>query len=154
VIKIVKSREVSSSIDRIWDTISNLDNEKKHWSVIKDVRVLSRDGNTIEREATIMRGPMGNAKSLQTLILDPKKSIVLKMTKGALIGTRTMALNPSDKPWTRIDVTWEFELVGIPRFARSFVKNRISGITEGALAQIAEEAERPVPPSSRKVAGS
>jgi uncharacterized protein YndB with AHSA1/START domain len=92
VIKIAKTRDVNSSIDRVWDTISNLDNEKKHWPVIKDVRVLHRDGNTIDREATIMRGPMGNVKSLQTLVLDPKKSIVLKMTKGALIGTRTVIL--------------------------------------------------------------
>jgi carbon monoxide dehydrogenase subunit G len=144
VIKIAKSREISSSIDQVWDTISNLDNEGKHWSVIKNVKVLRRDENTIEREATIMRGPMGNVRSLQTLILDPKKSITLRMTEGVLIGTRTMVLNPSDKNRTRIDVTWEFELVRIPGFARSFVKNRISEVTEGALTQLAEEAERPV----------
>jgi carbon monoxide dehydrogenase subunit G len=142
VIKIAKSRQVASSIDHVWDTISNLDNEKNHWSVIKDVRVLRREGNTIEREATIMRGPMGSVKSLQTLVLDPKRSVILTMTKGPLIGTRKMVLNPSGKDRTRIDVTWEFELQGIPGFAQSFVKNNISEVTERALDQITEEAER------------
>jgi ribosome-associated toxin RatA of RatAB toxin-antitoxin module len=142
VIRIVKSREVVSSIDQVWDTISNFENEKKHWPVIKNIRVVRRDGNTIEREATIMRGPMGDAKSSQTVILDPKKSIVLKMTKGPLIGTRKIVLTPLREDGTRVDVTWEFELQRIPEFAQSFVKNNISEVTESALIQIAKEARR------------
>jgi carbon monoxide dehydrogenase subunit G len=141
VIKIVKSREVVSSIDRVWDTISNLENEKKHWPVIKNIRVLRRDGNTIEGEATIMRGPIGDVKSSQTLILDPKRLILLKITKGPMIGTRKIVLTPREGG-TRIDITWEFELEGIPEFAQSFVKNNISEVTESALIQIAKEAER------------
>lgn len=103
---------------------------------------MRRKGNTIEREATIMRGPMGNAKSLQTLVLDPTRSVILAMTKGPLIGTRKMVLNSSEENGTRIEVVWEFELNGIPGFAQSFVKNNISEVTENALIQIAKEAER------------
>ena len=139
--KIVKSREVASSVDRVWDAISNLDNERKHWSIIKDIRILRRDGNTIEREATIMRGPIGNVKSLQTLILEPKKSTVLTITKGPLIGTRKILLNSLGKKMTRIDVLWEFELEGIPEFAHSFVKNNVSRVTKDALTAIAEDVE-------------
>ena len=142
MIRISKSREVASSVDRVWDAISNLDNEKKYWSVIKDIKVLRRDGNTIEREATIMRGPMGDVKSLQTLILDPRASTILKMTKGPLIGTRKIVLNSSGEKRTRIDVMWEFELEGIPEFAHSFVKDNISRLTENALTQIEDDAER------------
>ena len=142
MIKIVKSRKVASSIDRVWDVISSMENEKKYWPVIENIKVLSREGNTIEREATIMRGPMGMVKSSQTLIRYPKRSIVLKMTKGPLIGTRKMVLNPSSDDGTRVDVTWEFELEGIPGFAQSFVKNNISEVTESALIRIAKEAER------------
>ena len=142
MITISKSREVASSVDRVWDTISNLDNEKKYWSVIKDIRILRRDGNTIEREATIMRGPMGDVKSLQTLILNPRASTILKMTKGPLTGTRKTVLNSTGKKKTRIDVIWEFELQGIPEFAHSFVKNNIARVTESALTQIAEDAGR------------
>ena len=35
---------------------------------------------------------------------------------------------------TRVDVIWEFELEGSPEFARSFVRNNISRVTESALA--------------------
>ena len=142
MIRISKSREVASSVDRVWDAISNLDNEKKYWSVIKDIRILRRDGNTIEREATIMRGPMGDVKSLQTLVLNPRASTILSMTKGPLTGTRTIVLDSSAEKKTRIDVTWEFELDGIPEFAHSFVKNNISRVTDNALSQIAEDLER------------
>ena len=142
MIKIAKTREVASSIDRVWDAISSLDNEKKYWSVIKGIRILSRDGNTIEREATIMRGPMGDVTSLQTLSLNPKVSTILRLTKGPLIGTRKIVLKSSSEKKTRIDVGWEFELQGIPEFAHSFVKNNISSVTENALAQIAEDVER------------
>ena len=141
MIKIANSRETSASVDRVWDVISDLDNEKNYWTAIENVRVLCTDGNKIEREATIMRGPMGNVKSLQTLVLDPKKAITLNMTKGPLIGTRTVVLNPSGENGTSIDVTWEFELVGIPGFASSFVKDNISSITESALDRIVEDAE-------------
>ena len=89
-----------------------------------------------------MRGPMGDVKSLQTLILNPMASTILRMTKGPLIGTRKIVLKSSAEKKTRIDVIWEFELEGIPEFAHSFVKNNISRVTENALTQIAEDAER------------
>ena len=128
-------------MDQVWDAISSLDNERKYWSVIKDIRVLKRVGNTIEREATIMRGPMGSVKSLQTLILTPKASTILRMTKGPLIGTRKIFLNSLDKKTTRVDVIWEFDLEGVPEFAHSFVKNSISRVTEEALIAIAGDVE-------------
>jgi hypothetical protein len=57
-----------------------------------------------------------------------------------------MVLTPSGEDGTRIDVTWEFELSGIPGFANSFVKNNISTITENALTRIVEDAERQASP--------
>ena len=140
--RISESREVTASVDRVWNTVSNLENEKEYWSVIRDIRILRRDSNTIEREATIMRGPMGDVKSLQTLTLNPKASITLRMTKGPLIGTREIVLHSLGGKKTRIEVVWEFELEGIPEFAHSFVKNNISRVTENGLTRIAEDAER------------
>lgn len=89
-----------------------------------------------------MRGPMGDVKSLQTLILNPRKSTILRMTKGPLMGTRKIVLDSSSKKKTRINITWEFDPEGIPEFAHSFVKNNISRVTESALTQIAEDVKR------------
>lgn len=135
------SREVDSTNDRVWDVVSDIEKEKRYWPVIQNVKILRRDGNTIEREAIIMRGPMGNTTSIQTLVLDPKRSTTLRITKGILIGTRRVVLSPSNEGKTRIEIAWEFELNGIPEFAHSFVKNNISTMTENALSRIANDAE-------------
>ena len=147
MIRIAKTREIVSPIERVWETVSNLQNEKRQWPVIRDIRVKSRNGNRIEREATIMRGPLKSVKSIQSLVLEPKRSVTLTMTKGPLIGTRKIILKALDDDKTRIDVTWEFELEGIPTFAESFVKNNISELTENALAEITKEAQAASPKS-------
>ena len=141
MIRVAKTQEIVSPIERVWETVSNLQNEKRQWPVIRDIRVKSRNGNRVEREATIMRGPLKSVKSIQSLVLEPKRSVTLTMTKGPLIGTRKIILKALDDDKTRIDVTWEFELDGIPIFAESFVKNNISELTENALAEIAKEAQ-------------
>ncbi len=142
MIKINKNREVSAPVDLVWDVISNMDNEQKYWPTLKDIKVLNRNGNTIEREATIMRGPFGNAKSFQTVIIDPKeKSITVNMTKGPMRGTRKTTLGFLSEDKTKIEVAWEFEMKGVPEFALSFVEDSISNATEKALAKIAEDAE-------------
>ncbi len=142
VIKILKTRQVAASIDQTWGAISNLRNERRYWPVIKDTKVHRRTVNTIEREATIMRGPLGDVKSVQTILMDPKKSLTLKMTRGPLIGTRKIILDSLGTNRTRVDITWEFDLESIPRFAESFVKDRITQVTEDALQQMALDAER------------
>ncbi len=142
MIKINKNREVSAPVDLVWDVISNMDNEQKYWPTLKDIKVLNRNGNTIEREATIMRGPFGNAKSLQTVIIDPKeKSITVNMTKGPMLGTRKTTLDFLSEDKTKIAVAWEFEMKGVPAFALGNVEDTISNTTEKALAKIAEDAE-------------
>ncbi len=142
VTEILKTREVAASIDQTWDAISDLRNERRYWPVIKDIKIHRRSVNTIEREATIMSGPLGNVKSVQTILMDPKKSLTLKMTQGPLVGTRKIILTSLDANRTRVDITWEFDLVNIPRFAESFVKDRITEVTENALQQMALGAER------------
>ena len=89
-----------------------------------------------------MPGPLGNVKSAQSILMDPKKSLTLTMTQGPLIGTRKIILNSLDANRTQVDITWEFDLESIPKFAESFVKDRITQVTEDALQQMALEAER------------
>jgi len=151
MIEINKSRDVSSPSERVWETISSLENERKYWPSLKNIKILSRNGNIIEREATIPRGPLGDAKSLQTLVLNPKKSIFLTMTKGPMLGTRKIILDSLNEDKTRIDITWEFELKGIPGFAQGFVKENISQATDEALNRIGEETEKPSAVSPAKV---
>ena len=143
MIEIDKSQEISAPIESVWQIIGDLENEQKHWDALRKVRILSRkDEFTVQREASIRRGPMGEAKSIQTLTIDPKQKVsTLTMTDGPMLGTRKILLASDDNgKKTKIDVIWRFELKGIPGFAQGFVKDNISNVTEKALAAIAEEA--------------
>ncbi len=142
MIKIKKNREISAPVDLVWDVISNMDNEQKYWPTLKDIKVLKSDGDTIEREATIDRGSWGKAKSLQTVIIDPKeKSITVNMTKGPMLGIRKTTLDFLGEDKTKIEVAWEFEMKRVPAFALSHVEDGVSKAIENALAKIAEDAE-------------
>jgi len=66
----------------------------------------------------------------------------LTMTDGPMLGTRKVVLNSVDGKKTKIDVSWKFELKGIPGFAQGFVKDNISDVTEKAIATIAQDSEK------------
>ena len=144
MIEISKSQEVSAPVEKVWSLVGDLEHEQKYWTTLTNVKILSRsDEFTVEREASIRRGPMGEAKSYQTLSIDPSaKSSNLMLTKGPMLGSRKISLSPIDGgKKTVIDATWQFELKGIPGFAQGFVKDSISEVTEQALASIAKDAQ-------------
>jgi carbon monoxide dehydrogenase subunit G len=143
VIQISRSREARASTEKVWAIVSDMENEHRPWSVLGGVKILNKSEDTLEREVKIRRGPMGEAKSTQTLFVDPRRLLTtLTMTRGPMLGTRTIALTKVGDDRTKIDVDWKFEMKGVPGFALGFVKENISGATEKALAQIAEEAAR------------
>ena len=143
MVEIEKSQEVNAPVESVWKLVSDLDNEHKNWSFLKDVKLLRKTQDSIEREVKIRRGPMGEAKSVQTLTIDPsKKSTTLSMTKGPMLGTRKILLSNLGDDKTKIDVSWKFEMKGVPSFALGFVKDNVSKVTEKSLEIIAEEAEK------------
>jgi ribosome-associated toxin RatA of RatAB toxin-antitoxin module len=144
MIEISKSQEAEAPVENVWKLVGDLENEQKYWPVLRNVKILNRKDNSVEREATIRRGPMGEAKSTQVLSIDPaQKSSTLTMTKGPMLGTRKLTLNSIDGgKKTKIDAKWEFEIKGIPSFAQGFVKDNISEVTEEALAAIAAESAK------------
>jgi Polyketide cyclase / dehydrase and lipid transport len=143
-VTIKKSREIFGSIDRVWEIMSNTDEDEKYWGAIRDIKVLRKEGNTIERDAYV--GPSAfSQKSRQTIVLDPKRSIILTMSGDAMSGGRTVVLMPMGKNETRVDVEWNLELRSVPGFVQGIVKNQISKATEKALAKIAADAEQAKP---------
>ena len=70
--KIVGSIEINASKDRVWEVISDLDNEADYWWGTKEVRNISKDGNVLNRE--IIQN-FRSHKILQKVILTPKSEI-------------------------------------------------------------------------------
>jgi ribosome-associated toxin RatA of RatAB toxin-antitoxin module len=137
MVTINASREMSAPLDRVWDIAADVDNEPKYWHGTKTVTNLSRSGNTIEREVTIA---FKDSRCRQTVVLDPKKSIEIKITEGPLRGTKVVTLNSAgDK--TRIDVVWDIKLAGFLGMFTGMVKKHIAEGTEEALERIAKAVE-------------
>jgi hypothetical protein len=59
------SREISAPVDKVWNIISNIDNETKYWPAFKDIKNINKTGNTTEREVTLIAGPQGETKTHQ-----------------------------------------------------------------------------------------
>jgi ribosome-associated toxin RatA of RatAB toxin-antitoxin module len=138
MITINTSREISASIDRIWNIIADVDNEPKYWHGTKTVKNISRDNNRIEREVTIA---FKDSKCRQTVLLNPNKSVEIIITQGPIKGTKTVMLHPLDNRKTRIDVVWKIKLTGFLSIFSGMVKGHISKGTDEALVRIAEAAE-------------
>jgi ribosome-associated toxin RatA of RatAB toxin-antitoxin module len=138
MITINTSREISASLDRIWNIIADVDNEPKYWHGTKTVKNISRDNNRIEREVTIA---FKDSRCRQTVLLNPNKSVEIIITEGPIKGTKTVMLHPLDNRKTRIDVVWEIKLTGFLSIFSGMVKGHISKGTDEALVRIAEAAE-------------
>ena len=132
------SIDIQASIEKIWNIISDLDNEPKFWKGTKEVKNISKEGNSINREITIA---FRNQKCLQNLTLYPKQKIEAVFTKGILKGTKTINLNEKDDV-IQLEAIWDIKLTGMMGMFTGIVKKHIQSGTEQALQSIKQEAER------------
>ncbi len=85
------SIDINASIEKVWNIISDLDNEPKFWKGTKESRTISKDGNVIVREIIIA---FRDSKCMQKITLYPKEKIYAEFTDGILKGSKTLNLNP------------------------------------------------------------
>jgi hypothetical protein len=133
------TREIPAPLDKVWNIISNLDKEPSYWHEMKSIRNIARtDTNIIDREVIIS---YRNSKCRETVMLNPKHSIEVKITEDPLRGTKTIKLNSKEQDKTIIDILWNIELVGLLEVFALIVKRYIARQTEKALEGIAKVAE-------------
>jgi hypothetical protein len=131
------SREASTSVDRLWDIISNSADDPKYWSQIHTMNIVKKTDKTIEADTTV--GPF-NAKGKVIITLHPRQSAITKFTEGPVIGTRTLTLTPLSENKTKIDALWNIDMPGIPFIGRTFAKDNFMKTTEDALNRISQAA--------------
>lgn len=130
--------EINSTVDKIWDIISDIDNEPKFWKGTKKVRNISKDENTIHREITIA---FRDQKCLQEVHLFPKEKIEAKFTKGIIDGMKILEIVQKDgKIFLR--TSWDVKLTGMMGMFTGIIKKHIKSGTEQALKSIKLEIER------------
>ena len=135
---IVVQTEINATVEKVWEVISDIDNEPKFWKGTKEVKTLSTEGNIIKREITIA---FRDQKCLQEIQLKPKESIRAKFTKGILNGTKVITLIPKSNS-VLIETSWDIKLSGMMNMFTAVIKNHIKSGTEQALKSIKEEIEK------------
>ena len=135
---IVVQAEVNSTIEKVWEVISDIDNEPRFWKGTKEVKTLSKEGNVIKREITIA---FRDQKCLQEIQLKPKEEIKATFTKGILHGTKIITLIPKNNA-VILETTWDIKLSGKMNMFTAIIKNHIKSGTEQAMKSIKEEIEK------------
>jgi len=132
------SVDIKAPVEKIWEIISDLDNEPKFWKGTKEVRNISKEGNKINREITIA---FRDQKCLQVITLYPKEKIQAVFTKGIIKGTKTITLNKKNDV-ANVEAVWDIKLSGMMGMFTGIVKKHIKSGTEQALQSIKQEVER------------
>ena len=131
------SIDINASIEKVWNIISDLDNEPKFWKGTKESRTISKDGNVIVREIIIA---FRDSKCMQKITLYPKEKIYAEFTDGILKGSKTLNLKPKENSlW--LEVEWDIKMTGLAGMFTGMLKGHVKGGTEQALELIKLEAE-------------
>ena len=128
---------INSSQEKIWNVISDIDNEPKFWKGTKEVKNISKDGNRISREITIA---FRDQKCLQEVTITPKEMIRAVFTKGVIVGEKILTLkNNGDS--CELEALWNVKLSGMMSMFTGMIKKHIKSGTEQALQAIKKEVE-------------
>ncbi|MHB8544968.1 MAG: hypothetical protein ACYC9S_13350 [Leptospirales bacterium] len=136
--KIIGSIEINASKDRVWEVISDLDNEAEYWWGTKEVRNISKDGNVLSRE--IIQN-FRNHKILQKVILTPKSEIETRYLKGLTEGVRVIKQEKIGENKQKVTAAWDVRFPGIYILLSYFIARHIRKGTSDALARIKEASE-------------
>ena len=128
---------INSSQEKIWNVISDIDNEPKFWKGTKEVKNISKDGNHISREITIA---FRDQKCLQEVTIIPKESIKAVFTKGVIVGEKILTLKNMDNS-CELEAVWDVKLSGKMGMFTGIIKKHIKSGTEQALQEIKKEVE-------------
>ena len=130
--------EINASIEKVWDIVSDIDNEPKFWKGTKEVRNISKEGNTVNREVIIA---FRDQKCLQEVKIYPKEKIEARFIKGIINGEKIVLLTTKDEK-TILSTYWDIKLTGMMSMFTGMIKKHIKSGTEQAMQSIKEEIER------------
>ena len=128
---------INSTQEKIWDVISDIDNEPKFWKGTKEIRNISKDENHISREITIA---FRDQKCLQEVTIVPKETIKAVFTEGVIIGEKILTLKRVNDS-CELEAIWDVKLSGMMGMFTGMIKKHIKSGTEQALQAIKKEVE-------------
>ena len=128
---------INSSQEKIWNVISDIDNEPKFWKGTKEVKNISNGGNRISREIPLAGR---ERKWLHAGTITPNETIHAIFTIGGRVGEKILTLkNNGDS--CELEAVWDVKLSGMMGMFTGMIKKHIKSGTEQALQAIKKEVE-------------
>ena len=137
MVEIKASVIINSAVDKIWEIISDINNEPEFWKGTKSIRNISQEGNTTKREITIA---FKDKKCLQDVTLYPKERVEAIFTKGIINGSKTITIQQIDDT-CKLEAVWDIKLSRMMGMFTGMIKKHIQSGTEQALTEIKKEVE-------------
>ena len=131
------SIDIDSTIDKVWNVISDTDRDPEYWYGTRSVKNIKKEGNVIERETVIA---FKESKCREIVTLYDKNQITTEIIDGPVIGKKIVTLEKIDENKSRINVKWDIHVKGYAGLFSFFVKKHILKGTKEALARIANKA--------------
>jgi len=128
--------EINASVDKVWEVVSDLDNDPKFWSSITSIRNISNENNEIKREVTLAK----TNKCLQVITLYPKEKVHTEWTKGIIKGTKDIILTPRGSG-TYLETVLDYKVTGMAGFLSGKITKDVTIETQRAVEFIKEKAE-------------
>ena len=136
MVEIKVRTQINAPTDKVWNIISNINDDPKFWKGTTAIRNLAKDDNLIIREVTI--GKVGRCS--QTVTLFPKEGIHIRWTKGFIAGTKDLVLAPMGNA-TQLEVVLEYKLSGMATFMSGKITKDVTIEAQRAVEFIKEKAE-------------
>lgn len=128
--------QIDAPTEKVWNIISNINDDPKYWKGTTAIKNLAKDDNIIMREVTIGKVD----RCLQTVTLFPKEGIHIRWTKGSITGTKDLVLVPRGNT-THLEVVLEYKLSGMASFLPGKITKDLQREADEAVRLIKEKAE-------------
>lgn len=128
--------KVNASLERVWNIISKVDNDRMYWKEISRIKNLTRDRNGLTREAYLANGSKYNQK----ITFFPKEGIHIRWTRGTVTGVKDIMLIDNG-PTTIVRVQINYKHGGAVHIGSTDILKKLRTETESALRLIKREAE-------------
>ena len=136
MVEIKAAIEINTPVDKVWQVISDLDNDFKFWTAITSIRNISRENNVVKREVLLAK----TNKCLQTITLYPNEQIHTEWTKGIIKGTKDIFLSSKNNA-TYLEVVLHYKFTGMAGLMAGKITKDVQNEAERAVEFIKTKAE-------------
>lgn len=137
MVTVEESILIQASPDAVWKVVSDLDSEPRFWNGTKEIRNISRDGNTVRREITIA---FRDQKCIQDVTIHPTDRIEARFIEGIIDGSKDIFVTP-DGGGTLLRAVWDIRLTGMMSVFNGMIMGHVKKGTLQALESIKKEVE-------------